>query len=175
MQVTGLWSPERHCSDVPTAQASIDETIQAQIYSWAYRFLRNHHDALDATQEVLVKWLRVRHQGVESRQAWLRKTTTNHCIDLLRKRRAPAFTPPEPVSHETPFRQVAQEELQHLVTTGLSRLSEQQRAVVVAKVYDSETFASIAASMRLSVSSVKTHYIRGLRAMRDALKGYHKD
>jgi RNA polymerase sigma-70 factor (ECF subfamily) len=152
-----------------TTQPLVDETIRAEIYRWAYRFLRNHHDALDATQDVLVKWLKVSGEHIESRKAWLRRTTTNHCIDLLRRKRTTSTPQAERIDTQTPLATASDRELREAIAAGLAKLSDQQRAVVVAKVYDRETFASIAESMGLSVSSVKTHYLRGLRGLREAV------
>ena len=52
----------------------------------------------------------------------------------------------------------------------MSRLSDVQRAVLVAKVYDNMTFAELAAELELAVSTVKTHYLRAVRAVRDRLE-----
>ena len=35
------------------------KSIRARVYRWAFRLLQNEHDALDATQNVLLKALRV--------------------------------------------------------------------------------------------------------------------
>jgi DNA-directed RNA polymerase specialized sigma24 family protein len=48
-------------------------------------------------------------------------------------------------------------------------LSDGQRIVLTAKVFDGLTFAEIAAEHDLAVSTVKTHYLRAVRAVRDRL------
>ncbi len=149
-----------------------DEAATAQVYRWAYRFLQNHHDAQDATQEVLTRWIQRRALVVENRTAWLRRTTINCCIDAIRARSRPAPQPDAPDNVVVPAAAAAQRELRERIATSLASLSDQQRTVVVAKLYDRETFASIAAAMNLSVSTVKTHYLRALRAMRGALKDF---
>lgn len=40
-----------------TAQVVFEQN-RAQVYAWAYRLVQNHHDALDVTQEVFIKWWR---------------------------------------------------------------------------------------------------------------------
>ena len=55
------------------------------------------------------------------------------------------------------------------MAAALERLTEAQRAVMVAKVYDGLTFPQIAAEMDLAVPTVKTHYLRALSAIRDRL------
>ena len=42
--------------------------------------------------------------------------------------------------------------------------------MVVAKVYESMTFAEIALELDLAVSTVKTHYLRALQSLRDRLR-----
>ncbi|GAF95160.1 unnamed protein product, partial [marine sediment metagenome] len=50
------------------------------------------------------------------------------------------------------------------------RLSDVQRSVIVAKVYDDMTFAQVAEELGLAVSTVKTHYLRAVGTVRDRLK-----
>ena len=148
----------------------IDASVRAQVYRWAYRFLHNHHDALDATQEVLLKWFRSGGEGIANPRAWLRRMTTNHCIDLIRRERRTERGEAELIDTDTPLATAGREELRLRIAAALDRLSEQQRHVLVAKVYDGQTFAGIGDSMGLAVSTVKTHYVRALRAMGEALK-----
>jgi RNA polymerase sigma factor (sigma-70 family) len=56
------------------------------------------------------------------------------------------------------------------IASALDRLSDIQRSVLVAKVYDEMTFAAIAAEMNVAVSTVKTHYLRAVQAVRDRLR-----
>ena len=74
-------------SDVSESQY---KSIRARVYRWAFRLLQNEHDALDATQNVLLKALRVPPAELERRTAWLRRITINHCIDDFRRRRPTA-------------------------------------------------------------------------------------
>ncbi len=151
------------------------EATRARVYQWAYRLLQNHHDALDATQDVLMKWLRHAGREIESGEAWLRRTTVNHCIDLIRKRRP---VPMGDGAASLPQRDrwsATDEDLRDRIAAGLSRLTDSQRATVVAKVYDGQKFTTIAGSLGVSVSTAKTHYIRGLRALRASLADLGED
>ncbi len=151
------------------------EATRARVYQWAYRLLQNHHDALDATQDVLLKWLRYAGREIESGEAWLRRTTVNHCIDLIRKRRPISMGDGAAAWQERDRRRVTDEDIRDRIAMGLSGLTDSQRAVVVAKVYDGQRFTTIADSLRVSVSTVKTHYIRGLRALRASLADLGED
>ncbi len=158
----------------PAEQPMPDSELSTRVYAWSYRLLQNHHDALDATQEVILRSLRHPQPQVENKLAWLRRVTTNHCIDLLRRRRP--FVPSESRSGEVsaPDARASKHELQAAIINGMNRLTEQQRSVLVAKVYDHETFAEIAQSMGLAISTVKTHYVRALATMRTFLQ-HHKE
>lgn len=153
------------------ARNTMNETDASQVYGWAYRLLQNHHDALDATQEVLLRWVAA-GQAAINRRAWLRRVTFNHCIDILRFRKREPLELGDEASKQDSGIYPAQRELHLAIADGLHRLTEQQRTVIIAKVYDQQTFAEIAAQMGLSASTVKTHYVRALDALREPLKSF---
>ncbi|MHC4063360.1 MAG: RNA polymerase sigma factor [Planctomycetota bacterium] len=154
-----------------TAQEAKFEEHQAQVYAWAYRLVQNHHDALDVSQEVFLRWWRAR--GDPSPPAnpvgWLRRVTVNLAIDVVRAAarkpvcrildEAVAVREPDPARAETA----------RCVVDALQFLSERQRSVVVAKVYDGCTFAQIADQLGASIPTIKTHYLRALRGLRGKL------
>ena len=74
------------------------ETAKAQVYRWAYRLMQNEHDALDATQTVLLKALRSPGESGPNKTAWLKKVTINHCIDQIRKQRHVTLSGQEPAA-----------------------------------------------------------------------------
>jgi len=150
----------------------VDEALRGRIYGWAYRLLQNHHDALDATQEVLLRALRQPTREVQRPAAWLRRVTVNHCLDIRRRTRSREDLPVRMNDQDSPEAAAGGRELKETVLKAMQDLSEQQRLVLVAKVYDQETFAAIADAMELSIGTVKTHYLRALRGMRQALQAH---
>ncbi len=147
------------------------EQNRAQVYAWAYRMLQNHHDALDVTQEVFFRWWRAFRDGSAPANplGWLRRVTLNVAIDGLRgaswrRERAAAGAAAEVAADE-----VVRRETNERIVGALASLSERQRSVVVAKVYDGCTFAEIAEQLEVSVPTAKAHYLRALRALRDKL------
>ena len=147
------------------------EAYTGDVYAWAYRVLGRHHDALDVVQDVFVKWAgQCRREPPAEPRGWLRRVTLNHAIDLRRRRhlaveplgraREPAPAPKETIDEET---------LRDDIAVALDGLTEMQRSVLVAKVYDGLTFAQIAAELRVAASTAKTHYLRAVRAVRDRL------
>ena len=151
------------------------ERYTHDVYGWAYRLLGRHHDALDVVQDVFVRWNRQWAQAPPRQpRSWLRRVTLNRALDIGRSRTARreaetdslASIPAEPVLQFHPD----QADLRRDVATSLESLTDMQRAVLVAKVYDELTFAQIAAELELAVSTVKTHYLRAVRAVRTQLE-----
>jgi RNA polymerase sigma-70 factor (ECF subfamily) len=156
----------------PTDPGAVFEQHRQEVYGWAYRLLGRHHDALDAAQDVFLRWLaQSRRVQPDSPRGWLRQVTINRAIDLLRRRRetrgaleiaATHAAEPEPDSIE-------QAELRGDIAVAIEGLTDAQRNVLIAKVYDRMTFAQIAAELSIAVPTAKTHYLRALQVVRDRL------
>ncbi len=159
---------------MPYASEPQYETVRARVYRWAFRLLQNEHDALDATQNVLLKALRVPPAELDRRTAWLRRITINHCIDEIRQRR-PTPTLVDTADDAGPDDTLEQAERSARITAALQDLTDLQRVVLLAKAHDGESFESIARSLDMSASSVKTHYLRALRKMHAKLAPHEGD
>lgn len=160
---------------IGSSSAASFERYTGEVYGWAYRLLGRHHDALDVVQDVFLRWdAQCARQAPQCARGWLRRVTLNRAIDVRRQRRdestsgeAVISKMPAPASTAPP---VDREDLRNDITAALDRLTEMQRGVLVAKVYDEMTFAQIAAETGLALSTVKTHYLRAVRAVRDGLQ-----
>lgn len=164
------------------------ERYSGDVYGWAYRVLGHHHDALDVVQDVFLRWHRqCARQSPNQPRGWLRRVTLNRAIDLRRQRRCVeestdgkrgwnARTTQRPgtllPSLKAGPTDVEQEELRGEIAMALDGLTDMQRSVLVAKVYDGMTFALVAEELGLSIPTVKTHYLRAVRAVRDRLRLY---
>jgi len=156
------------------------EQYTGEVYGWAYRLLGRHHDALDVVQDVFLRWdAQCARQAPKQPRGWLRRVTLNRVIDLRRQRQRIAepqasacaeSTLAETRSPQDVGMRIDQEALRDDITTALDRLSDVQRSVIVAKVYDDMTFAQVAEELGLAVSTVKTHYLRAVGTVRDRLK-----
>ncbi len=150
------------------------KSIRARVYRWAFRLLQNEHDALDATQNVLLKALRVPPAELDRRTAWLRRITINHCIDEFRRRR-PTATLVDAADQTEPDDTLEQAERSARIAAAMQDLTDVQRVVLLAKAHDGESFEDIARSLGISASSVKTHYLRALRKMHAKLAHHEGD
>lgn len=151
------------------------EALASDVYRWAFRVLGHHQDSLDVVQEVFLKWHRQCSRIVPDQpRGWLRRVTVNRAIDLRRQRRT--VESPDAILAESADASpdlMAREDCDLLradFAEALESLSDAQRSVLVAKVYDELTFRQIAQDLGLAMSTVKTHYLRALRAVRQKLK-----
>ena len=145
-----------------------------QVFDWAFRLTRNRDQSMDVVQDVFLKW---RHQcsvaPPDKPEAWLRTVTARRVFELSRSPRLRVIGGAESLEDKISFDDaLAGPDLDALrgdVFAALQRLTDAQRDVVLAKIMDEKTFATIAVDLGVSVSTVKTHYLRGLRHLRDAL------
>lgn len=145
------------------------------VYRWAYRLLGRHHDALDVVQDVFLKWAAQNVAAPPKHpRGWLRRVTVNKALDMNKCRRTVTLAEPDalPAKPRDPAESspAQRAEIRADVTDALDGLSDLQRGVLVAKVYDELTFAEIAEELGLAVSTVKTHYVRALQAVGGRLR-----
>ncbi len=148
------------------------ERYRRDVYGWAYRLLGRHHDAQDAAQDVFLRWLAQSRRALPDHpRGWLRQVTVNRAIDLRRSRRLaePAAEAPARWTTASGYDAAERQELRGDIAAALAELTEAQRGVLIAKVYDELTFAQIAAELDVAVPTVKTHYVRALAAVRNRL------
>jgi len=148
------------------------EAHRGAVYGWAYRLLGHHHDALDVVQDVFLRWARQCDDAPPDRpRGWLRRVTLNLAID----RRRQAATSRDARSRRAGMAvcdealPTADDGLRDDVQAALAGLTDAQRGVLVAKVFDEMTFAEIAEEFGVAVSTAKTHYLRAVWAVRDRL------
>jgi RNA polymerase sigma-70 factor (ECF subfamily) len=157
--------------------AGVFEQHSRDVYGWAYRLLGRHHDALDVVQDVFLRWNKQCAESEPARpRGWLRRVTVNRAIDVRRARRTEEARRADSraslaVAHEARRDAADLEVLRGDVAAALDALTDVQRGVLIAKVYDGLTFAKIAGEHDLAISTVKTHYLRAIRAVRDRLQG----
>ncbi|MCZ6835559.1 MAG: RNA polymerase sigma factor [Planctomycetota bacterium] len=150
---------------------AIFQRHRREVYRWAFRVLGNHHDTLDVTQDVFLKWIeKMQIVPPVNARAWLRTVTTNRAIDLLRSKKHRVSSSHEPDRIENqPENYTDRQALRHEIAHAMEQLSEQQRAVLIAKVYDGMTFAAIGEELDIAIPTAKTHYLRALRVVREKI------
>lgn len=156
------------------AFSEIIERFQVSVYNLCYRMLsHNAGDAEDAAQEVFLKvWKNIgRFDANRTFSTWVLSIATNHCIDLIRKKRVSTIEIDEtleeilPDSIATPKQELAQKERSGLIRRILDGLSETDRAIVVLRYWDELPDREIAAALGLSEAAVKSRLFRARKQL----------
>src|ERR1700678_1517799 len=153
----------------------IVERYQAKVFSIIYGILRNHNDAEDIAQQVFAK-IYFSIQSFDFRSSlltWIYKITVNECYDYLRKKRVrklvyesdfseedaqrmeasdPAVDPAAPID-----KRLAQRDL---VTKLLSKVSPEDRNLILLKEVEGHSVEELAAMTGLNENTIKVKLFR---------------
>jgi RNA polymerase sigma-70 factor (ECF subfamily) len=143
-----------------------------------YRLVGSHDEARDLTQEAFLKAYRALGTfKLEARfSSWLYQIALNAARDRLRRRRTRGDVSLETIEEtadrplgrpdRTAFELVESRDLSRMVAAAVAALPDEQREVVVLKEYQGLTFAEIAETLGVPLSTVKTRLYRGLGQLR---------
>lgn len=146
----------------------------------ALSMLGDEEDACDVTQESFEKLWRHRSK-VDEKAAltWLRRTTLNLCIDILRQRKVELepldlndeeLCIVDPVSN--PSRRSVQKEEMRILKSALSRLPQNYRIAVILRDIEDLSYREISELLGRPENTVKSDVLRGRRMLRKILAPY---
>lgn len=153
----------------------IVDRYQSKVFSIIYGVLRNHNDAEDIAQQVFSKiYFSIRNFDFRSSLlTWIYKITVNECYDYLRKKRVrklvyesdfsdedaqrmeasdPAVDPRSPMDT-----QLAQRDL---VTKLLSKVSAEDRSLIMLKEVEGHSVEELAQMTGLNENTIKVKLFR---------------
>jgi RNA polymerase sigma-70 factor (ECF subfamily) len=160
------------------ALAPLMERHYRRCYRIALSYLRQRDDALDVVQEAFVKAFQqaARWDGSGDAGPWLARITVNLSIDRWRRnrRRLATFSPLAEGDHApdladggaSPERRVQRREAGERLKLVLDTLPERQRAIVVLRHYHEMSLEEVAATLEMSLGTVKSSLHRALQRMR---------
>lgn len=148
-----------------------------RVYNLTLRMLNDPEEAAETTQEIFLAVYRniKRFRMQASFSTWIYRIAVNHSISRLRRR------PPVQVSIDDGVfsrqgkdfavsggqeRRLLEMERRTRIRDSLSRLSTEQRAVIELKLYQEETFDSIAAILDIPASTVKSRFYAGIEVLK---------
>ncbi|GGK18322.1 RNA polymerase subunit sigma-24 [Caldalkalibacillus thermarum] len=141
--------------------------IESPLYRTAYYMLGHEQDALDMTQEALIRIYQNIHQFDKKAQfkTWAQRIVTNLCIDHFRQKKNTVSTDQhDHLLHQRQYDHVEQTVEQSIlkdeIQQAISQLSEQQRAVVVLRYLQDFSYQEIADALDLPLNTVKSHLFR---------------
>jgi RNA polymerase sigma-70 factor (ECF subfamily) len=154
----------------------IVERHRRQVYQLCYRFLGNHEDASDLTQDVFVrafKGLR-NFKGDSALGTWLYRVGVNVCLNrvALKQPKLETIEPEQHVDQRTPnaHELVAQGERAVVVRRAIAKLPPKQRATLVLRMYQEMSHEEIAAVLGSSVGAVKANFFHALGNLKRLLQ-----
>jgi RNA polymerase sigma-70 factor (ECF subfamily) len=153
----------------------IVERHRRAVYQLCYRFVGNHEDASDLSQDVFLRAYRglSNFRGQSALRTWLYRIGVNVCLN-----RVSAKTPKtEPVDHrehvdtrsESPSDRVLRGERAALIRAAVAKLPEKQRATLILRIYHDMSHQEIAEAVGSTVGAVKANVFHALQNLRKLL------
>lgn len=153
----------------------IVERHRRAVYQLCYRFVGNHEDASDLSQEVFLRAFRgLRNfRGQSSIATWLYRIGVNVCLN-----RVGARTPPrEPIDarqhidtrNESASDRMLRDERAARVRAAVAGLPRKQRATLILRMYHEMSHQEIAGVLGSSVGAVKANFFHALGNLKKLL------
>ena len=137
--------------------------------------LRNHEDAFDVTQEVLIRALHEerRYQDDFRIRPWLYRVTTNLCFNRLRdtKRRRAILETMEMPKTTLAIQPIAvfRSQQQEAILKAMDQLSAHHRTILKLRYYRDLSYAEIAEVLNVKLGTVMSRLSRARRRLMDVL------
>ncbi len=159
------------------AYALLVETYKLPVYNLAYRMLGNTAEAEDATQEVFLRaYLKLAsYDRMRRFSTWLLSITSNYCVDVLRRRRAPQVALEDaefalPSDEPGPEERAVQHEQQAYVARAVAALEPGYRLPAILRYYYDLPYDEIEHITGLSEATIKTRLFRARRMVKERLE-----
>jgi RNA polymerase sigma-70 factor (ECF subfamily) len=143
---------------------------EKRVYNYLLRLVRDREDALDLTQEALLKGYQnlVKLDDASRFGPWLFRIAHNQAFSMLRRHRPEAGAEPLPET-DGRTRRMFPIELTLAVDGALARLTEDQREAVILKIYEGFKFEEMAEILSAPVSTVKSRLYTALDLLKNSL------
>ena len=154
----------------------IVERHRRTVYQLCYRFVGNHEDASDLSQDVFVRAYKglQRFRGQSSLGTWLYRIGVNVCLNRVSVKR-PLTEPIDARPHlderaADPAGELLRAERAAEVRAAIAQLPKKQRATVILRVYHELSHEEIAGILGSSVGAVKANFFHALGNLKRLLK-----
>ena len=180
-----------------TAYAWLIGEFQRPVYGLVYRMMSDPADAADTTQDVFLKVFRgMKHfHGESSLKTWVYRIALHEAANRKRwwfrhKVHETSIELPESEGnrngdgaiesaltdrHESPFDNVAQNELRQRVDAELHRVDEPYRTTLILRDLEEMSYEEIAEILQISLGTVKSRLTRGRQALKKRLAPYVRE
>ena len=154
----------------------IVERHRRQVYQVCYRFVGNHEDAADLSQDVFVRAFKglKRFKGESALGTWLYRVAVNTSLNRAAVKR-PELQPIEAFEHVDtravdPLRRIVMGERALSIRKAIRQLPPKQRATVILRVYQELSHEEIAHVLGGSVGAAKANLFHALGNLKRLVK-----
>jgi RNA polymerase sigma-70 factor (ECF subfamily) len=153
--------------------------IEHQVYRTAYYILNDEQDAMDASQEALIRIYTKIGSYEEKAQfkTWVQRIVTNICIDKFRRTK-PTVSIDE---HELVFEDkqnveqaVMSSYLAQDIQEAIGQLPDHHRSVIVLRYLQDFSYNEIADCLNLPLNTVKSYLFRARQQLQNMLHEHQK-
>ncbi len=159
----------------PGAFDALMHRHQRHVYQVCYRFVSNHEDASDLTQDVFLRVHRGlrRFKGDAALSTWIYRIAVNVSLNHVGAKRPVIEDMEMEALHdrraESPVDRVARGERSNRIRAAIARLPEKQRVTLILRVYQELTHREIADILGKSVGGVKANFFHALASLKKQL------
>jgi RNA polymerase sigma-70 factor (ECF subfamily) len=156
----------------------IVERHRRGVYQLCYRFVANHEDASELSQDVFLRAYRGlgSFRGGSTLATWLHRIAVNVCLSRI-SAAAPLAKVTEPIEErqyidansESPADHLLREERDARVRAAIAELPPRQRATLILRIYHEMSHQEIADVLGSSVGAVKTNFFHALGNLKKRL------
>ena len=159
----------------PGAFDVIVDRHQRAVYQICYRFMGNHEDASDLSQDVFLRAYRgLRNfKGNAALATWLHRIAVNACLNRVAVK-TPKSEPYEEHLHvdtrsESAPERLLRDERAVQVRAAVAKLPPKQRAALILRTYQEMSHQDIAAALGTSVGAAKANVFHALQNLKKLL------
>lgn len=149
---------------------------QRAVYQICYRFMGNHEDASDLSQDVFLRAYRglPNFKGNAALGTWLHRIAVNTCLNRVAVK-TPKSEPYEERTHvdttsESVSDRMLRDERAEHVRAAVAKLPAKQRAALILRTYQDMSHQDIATTLGTSVGAAKANVFHALQNLRKLLK-----
>jgi RNA polymerase sigma factor (sigma-70 family) len=166
-------------------EASFNELVrryQEKVYWIAHRFVNDHDQADDITQDVFVKIYSALKQfrGESGFYTWLYRITVNVALNALRKQRLKDFIRIDEFfetaddENDQPDIQFEKDEQQKLIEEAIAKLPEKQKAVFILRYHEELSYEEISLILKTSIGGLKANYFHAAKKIGEYIHRAHR-
>ncbi|MBO8164148.1 MAG: sigma-70 family RNA polymerase sigma factor [Brevibacillus sp.] len=154
-------------------------SIETSVYRSAFYILGNEQDALDASQEALIRIYQKIHLFQEKAKfsTWVQRIVSNICMDRFRSRKDAVSLEEHQLvlaDKNNVEDEILLTSLSNDVHSAIQKLPEQYRTVIVLRYLQDFSYQEIAEALELPLNTVKSYLFRARQQLQELLHDYEK-